>query len=532
MINDVLDIAKMEAGRVDWNMEKTLLSDIVERGMVAVSSLFEQKGLKLSMDIEDNLSEVYCDQEKVIRVVINLLSNAVKFTPEGTVTCLCRKTGDYIMVSVVDQGIGIAQEDQEKVFEKFKQIGDTLTDKPNGTGLGLPICKQIVEYHGGQIWVESELGKGSCFSFTLPINKETDVRTVDVEALVNQLTELDKLGTSTLDVTGKKILVVDDNDNIRIYLRQELEAAGYIVIEAEDGLKAITLVNKEEPDLILLDVMMPGINGFDVAAVLKNDPRTRKIPVVILSIVEDEARGYLIGVDGYFTKPVNMDNLLGKVGELFSDDQLGRKGHDRWKNLGGGRILKLDLGRLLKKGIYTLIADMCDEPFLIQNVGGRVLYGNPDDKYPDKYPIEFQDEVIGWVSGGKRALTISKLLGQLATCEYEKKALGQETLNKYRELILLYDITEKLAASLAPQEVANLIIYEANKLIKADKVSLMLINEDTGLLEVIAGLGEEAKTKMTLKVGEGIAGYIALTGKAEILNDASVIPGSWRGHAK
>jgi len=186
--------------------------------------------------------------------------------------------------------------------------------------------------------------------------------------------------------------------------------------------------------------------------------------------------------------------------------------------------LKLDLGRLLKKDIYTLIANLCDEPFLIQNVGGRVLYGNLDDKYPEKYPIDFQDEVIGWVSGGKRALTITKLLVRLATCEYEKKALGQETLSKYRELILLYDITEKLAASLDPHEVANLIIYEANKLIKADKVSLMLINEDTGLLEVIAELGEEAKTKMSLKIGEGIAGYIALTGKAEILNDVNIDP--------
>ena len=183
--------------------------------------------------------------------------------------------------------------------------------------------------------------------------------------------------------------------------------------------------------------------------------------------------------------------------------------------------MKLDLGRLLKRGIYTLIANLCDEPFLIQTAGGRVLYGNSDDKYLYKYPIEFQNELIGWVSGSKRALTISELLVKFATCEYEKKALGQETLTKYRELILLYDITEKLAASLDPQEVANLIIYEANRLIKADKVSLMLISEDTGLLEVIAGLGEEAKTKMTLKVGEGIAGYIALTGKAEILNDVS-----------
>ena len=319
LINDVLDIAKMEAGRVDWNMEQTLLSDIVERGMAAVSSLFEQRGLKLSKYIENNLPVVYCDQEKVIRVVINLLSNAVKFTNEGTaVTCLCQKMGDCIMVSVVDQGIGIAAEDQDKVFEKFKQIGDNLTDKPSGTGLGLPICKQIVEYHGGQIWVDSELGKGSKFSFTLPLNREMIVRTDDIGSLDTQESPHDRIGPATSDLTVKKILVVDDNENIRIYLRQELEAVGYIVLEAEDGLRAISLLKKANADLILLDIMMPGINGFDVAAVLKNDPITMNIPVVILSIVEDADRGYLIGVDGYFTKPVNMEKLLEKMDKLLS----------------------------------------------------------------------------------------------------------------------------------------------------------------------------------------------------------------------
>lgn len=186
--------------------------------------------------------------------------------------------------------------------------------------------------------------------------------------------------------------------------------------------------------------------------------------------------------------------------------------------------MKLDLQRLLKKGLYSLISDMCEEPFLIQNVRGQVIYGDADDEYPEKYPVEHQDGVIGWVSGGKKTEAISKLLEHLAVSEYEKKALGKETLAKYRELILLYDITEKLAASLDPMEVANLVIYEAKKMINANKVSLMLINQDTGLLEVIAELGDEAKTKMSLKLGEGIAGYIALTGKAEIINKLSDDP--------
>ncbi len=173
LINDVLDISKLEAGKVEWKMEKFRLSDIIERGIGASSALFEQKRLPLINDIEDGLPEVIGDRDRLIQVVINLLSNAVKFTERGSVTCRVRKTGSEIIVSVIDTGMGIAEVDREKVFEKFRQAGDTLTDKPTGTGLGLSICKQIVEYHGGRIWVESEPGKGSTFSFTIPpISKE------------------------------------------------------------------------------------------------------------------------------------------------------------------------------------------------------------------------------------------------------------------------------------------------------------------------------------------------------------------------
>ncbi|MDQ7096735.1 HD domain-containing protein [Desulfosporosinus sp. PR] len=194
--------------------------------------------------------------------------------------------------------------------------------------------------------------------------------------------------------------------------------------------------------------------------------------------------------------------------------------------------MKLDLGRLRKKGVYALIAEVCAEPFLVQNVEGRILYGDSDSDYTTKYPLLFQDEQFGWISGGKRAYAISRLVMLFAASECEKKELGQETLAKYRELIFLYDITEKLAASLRPQEVAILVISEVNKLIKADKVSLMLINEENGLLEVIARLGEEAKTKLTLKLGEGIAGNIALSGKAEIINDTRRDPRFLEGRHK
>lgn len=170
LINNVLDLAKIEAGKVEWNMEPLAVPDIIERATAATASLFDSSGLKLIKDLDGDLPEIIGDRDKLIQVVINLISNAVKFTKAGSVTCRAKQTDGGIVISVSDTGVGIAPEDQPKVFEKFMQVGDTLTDKPKGTGLGLTICKEIVEHHRGRIWVESEIGKGSTFSFALPVS--------------------------------------------------------------------------------------------------------------------------------------------------------------------------------------------------------------------------------------------------------------------------------------------------------------------------------------------------------------------------
>ena len=169
LINNVLDLAKIEAGNVEWEMAPQPVEVIVDRAIAATAALFEEKGLGLTRDVTDGLPQVVGDRDSLIQVVINLLSNAVKFTDSGSVTVRVRPSGPELVISVIDTGAGIAEADQPRVFEQFAQVGDTLTQKPYGTGLGLPICKQIVERHGGRIWVDSRLGEGSTFSFTLPI---------------------------------------------------------------------------------------------------------------------------------------------------------------------------------------------------------------------------------------------------------------------------------------------------------------------------------------------------------------------------
>lgn len=172
LINNLLDLAKIEEGKVEWKNEPLRVDEVIERATMATASLVAQKELTLVREIEPNLPLLSGDRDRLIQVVINLISNSVKFTSQGTVTCRAYREEHHIIVSVIDSGVGIAPEDQPKVFEKFKQVGDTLTEKPQGTGLGLPICKEIVEHHGGRIWVESELGKGSVFSFSLLVPAE------------------------------------------------------------------------------------------------------------------------------------------------------------------------------------------------------------------------------------------------------------------------------------------------------------------------------------------------------------------------
>ncbi|MGI0494058.1 ATP-binding protein [Alkalinema pantanalense CENA528] len=325
LINDVLDIAKMEAGKVEWKMEPLGIEEIVDRALAATDALFQAKQLEVLSVIEPNLPRILGDRDRLIQVVINLLSNAVKFTDQGSVTCEVTRQGDGIIVRIIDTGSGIAPEDQPFVFEKFKQVGNTLTDKPKGTGLGLPICKQIVEHHGGTIWVESAVGQGSTFAFTLPIsvNTPTHVREMDLKTLVQQLKA--QVQMQPIEARSQKsILVVDDEAPIRQLLRQQFEAEGYQVIEAEDGRRAVQQVKAHRPDLIILDLMMPDMNGFDTAAVLKNDPETMGIPLVILSILADEERAKRLG-DRCLTKPINAELLLQEVESLISQGTSHRK---------------------------------------------------------------------------------------------------------------------------------------------------------------------------------------------------------------
>ncbi len=310
LINDVLDVARLEAGKIDWKMQPLNLTALLEQALTASSALFAEKPLELVKEIEPHLPLVLGDHNRLLQVALNLISNAVKFTDEGRVICRARVTAGKLVISVIDTGVGLAETDQQQVFEKFKQIGDTLTNRPRGTGLGLTICKQIVESHGGHIWVESELGRGSNFSFSLPLaaapptaSFEPTKPSIIVPPKPPPLNNGFESGPHPLRPkpisAPKTILVISNDARLRQFISHHLDKGGYRVRQAEDGLEAMEQVRHVRPQLILLEATTPvKHNGFDLLTALKNDPETKAIPLIIL------------GVERNLSEPINPQILV------------------------------------------------------------------------------------------------------------------------------------------------------------------------------------------------------------------------------
>jgi signal transduction histidine kinase/DNA-binding response OmpR family regulator len=372
LINDVLDISKMEAGRMEWKKAPLQPARLVERAIEATRALFTD-GVAVVSKVEPDLPEIEGDFDRLLQVLINLVSNASKFTTKGSVTVAAKRVSRGVELSVTDTGPGIDPADHGTIFEKFRQVGDTLTNKPKGTGLGLPICKQIVAAHDGKIGVESRLGAGAKFFFVLPTGAGTSIKpslppsphrtslappVMDTAAL---LARIERHVDETLPAkVGGEILVVDDDPSLRELVRQQLTERGYTVRQAVDGAEAIRMVREKKPDLVILDVMMPGISGFDVAAVLKSDPDTRAIPIIVLSIIHDPERGYSLGIDKYLSKPAEGDALADEVRRLLKTGKSPR----RVLVVNEQMPLASDVVRLLEAKGYDVVGTCAADDFI------------------------------------------------------------------------------------------------------------------------------------------------------------------------
>jgi signal transduction histidine kinase/DNA-binding response OmpR family regulator len=291
LLNDILDLSKIEAGRMELDLAAFDLEPVLDASIALVRERAAQHGIELSLDCDPDLGAVEGDELRIKQVLLNLLSNAVKFTPDGgSIVVTARPSGADVAVSVRDTGIGIDAADQEQIFDSFGQSGGSAS-KAEGTGLGLTLSRRIVRLHGGELTVRSVLGGGSTFTFTLPRRRETPA---------------DGPGNAN----GETVVVIEDDPRSAELVRVHLEAAGLRVVTAPTGEEGLILVRTTRPAAIVLDVRLPGIDGWDVLADLKTDPDTAPIPVVVVTVAPERGHAFALGAADYLAKPVRGDHLL------------------------------------------------------------------------------------------------------------------------------------------------------------------------------------------------------------------------------
>lgn len=300
LINNILDLSKIEAGKMELNFEEIEIEPIIKSVMATALALVKDKPVELIQEAPKELPAVWADPTRVRQVILNLVSNACKFTDEGSVTLKASADEQNLTISVIDTGIGIPENQLEDVFEEFTQVDASTTRKVGGTGLGLPISRHFIEMHQGRIWVESELGQGSTFTFTIPIKPSEET-----------LPSLDALIGPANDETQEKVVVAIDDDPgvIKLYERF-LQTQGYKVIGISNSKQIMPQIEAHAPSAILLDVLMPEKDGWSIIRELKENPKTEHIPVVICSIVSDKKRGFSLGAADYMIKPITESDLL------------------------------------------------------------------------------------------------------------------------------------------------------------------------------------------------------------------------------
>jgi len=307
LINDILDLSKVEAGRMELRPERFSLAETVQHVLSTVEPLAAAKHIRFSADTA-YAGDVVADEGKVKQILYNLVSNAIKFTPDdGRIHVSIGQDASGTVVSVEDSGIGIAPEDRERIFLEFQQLDAGPGRQHEGTGLGLALTKRFVELHGGRIWVDGEPGQGSIFRFTLPTPTPAD----DEDPITEVVFPIAEVQMPE-DPRGL-VLVVEDDPRSANLVALYLARGGYRVEMATNGREAIEKAQALRPIAITLDVILPDLDGWEVLKELKQNEVTREIPVVIISVVDNQRLGFALGADDYLVKPIDRNALLSRL---------------------------------------------------------------------------------------------------------------------------------------------------------------------------------------------------------------------------
>ncbi len=340
LINDVLEVSKIAAGKLELDITAVTITDLCKSSLVFVKEQAFKKQIQLTTIFAPNLVKIDVDERRIRQVIINLLTNGVKFTPIGGQVTLELQLEDsiaahppeasaanaWILLSVKDTGIGITPENQSKLFQPFIQIDSSLNRQYEGTGLGLMLVKQIVELHGGSVSVASEFGRGSCFTVRLPYHVSGEHRTdtaPDLDLSSNSISLAEPLLWRIDDETAVEsplILLAEDNQDNIFMFSSYLEACNYRLIFAENGQEAIDLAQSLLPDLILMDIQMPGVDGLEAIATIRQNPRLVQTPIIVLTALamnSDREKCLAAGANEYLAKPFRMKQLRTTIQQLL-----------------------------------------------------------------------------------------------------------------------------------------------------------------------------------------------------------------------
>ena len=342
LINDVLDLAKIEAGRMDVNNSEVDVPEMLSSVVEETHSIAAEQKLDLHWSVEEGIRSIETDPIKLRQILLNLISNALKFTEKGSVTVTAKRveplvatntsseraeSGDVeqVAISVQDTGIGISQEMQERIFEAFYQVDGSNTRKYGGTGLGLSIVRQLTALLGGKLELQSIPDQGSTFTIYLPIRaRALRIEQQDTRLNSGALSIQGKSPTTnvieTLEEENEQdqrlVLAIDDNPDVLSLINNALENSQYKVVGINDSTKAVEMIQRLQPVAVTLDVMMPEVNGWQILHQLRANPATSTIPVIMLTVLEDRSAAHVLGADEYLVKPVERDSLLNTLRQV------------------------------------------------------------------------------------------------------------------------------------------------------------------------------------------------------------------------
>jgi response regulator RpfG family c-di-GMP phosphodiesterase len=488
LINDILDFSKLKSNDIAISSKNIDLKQTSEMVLNILKSLTSTKNIELKNEISDEIPCAFADENRVQQILFNLLGNAIKFTSEGYIKISAEQKDEWILIIIEDTGIGIPKEKCLDIFKSFEQVDSSIERRYGGTGLGLAISKQLIEIHGGKIWVESELGAGSKFSFTLPAGQKFQDTPRETQLLTGLVSEESDVISNVFEVPYEKaeyrVLVVDDEKVNRQVLFNHLSLEHYHVSLAENGIEALENLNEREYDLIFLDIMMPKMSGYEVCKKIREKYNLFELPVLMLTAKnqpKDLVAGFEAGANDYVNKPFDKKELLSrtktllllnhsirdilKLNEEINETQsemiytLGEAAEARSRETGYHvkRVAEYSYLLAIKSGFSQEEANMLKLVSPMHDIGkiaiADEILNKPGKLTPQEFEIIKSHVEIGYNLINKSNRKLLKLASVIAYEHHEKyngtgypRGLKGEEISIYGRILALADVFDALAS--------------------------------------------------------------------------------------